>query len=359
MYTGGELGSTIVGGSGAESEIAYATLHSLSSVEDHSNLTTTPLLLPFGNSRFGLRYAESVGTQRDNDVSATALVLLEDWETAQFAQSLSVRTVTERLTSVRQMAQWCGVAPHLASDREVTRWLAKGGTWSASTRHTYYTRLNAWFSWLVSTGRRADNPMSAMKAPKRPKNLPRPPADEHLPTLLAHANRRRTRAMLLLALCQGLRAMEIAKFRGDDIDLVTGEVTVTGKGGKTAMIPLHQRIRELAPSMPPGWWFPSPSAPGKPVSRKSVSATLSGVFHRSGIAGTGHSARHWYGTALIESDVDLLTTKELLRHESVASTQIYVKVSNQRKHKGIDRIDPLTAGTRRAKRRAKGDNHAA
>ncbi len=293
-----------------------------------------------------------MGQQRDSAVSVAA-ILLEDWETAQYAQSLSVRTVTERLTSVRQMSQWCGVAAHLASDREVSRWLAKGGKWLPSTRHTYYTRLNAWFTWLQYTGRRDDHPMASMKAPRRPKNLPRPPDDKHLPTLIAHANRRRTRAMLLLALCQGLRAMEIAKFHAEDIDMQTGELTVTGKGGRTAVMPLHPRIRELAAEMPAGYWFPSPGRTGKPVSRKAVSSTLSGLFHRAGITGTGHSARHWFGTSLIDSDVDLITTKELMRHESVASTQIYVKVSKRRKRKGIDRIDPLTAGTRASRKRRK------
>ncbi|MGN2642176.1 tyrosine-type recombinase/integrase [Nocardia takedensis] len=288
---------------------------------------------------------------RDDEVSITASTLLEDWETAQYGQSLSSRTVTERMVTVRQMAAWCGIPPHLAGDREVSRWLAKGGTWSTSTRHTYYTRLNAWFSWLTMLGYRPDNPMTRIKPPKRPKYSPRPISDEHLPRLFAAANRRRTRAMLLIALCQGFRAMEIAKIHSEDIDRFTGEIRVVGKGGKVSVVPLHPRIRELAEFMPDGYWFPSFSDPHRPVAGKAVSRTLSDLFKRAGVIGTGHATRHWFGTSLIEKNVDLVTTQELMRHESVSSTQIYVRVSKRRKRKGIDRIDPVASSRAAARKK--------
>ena len=47
---------------------------------------------------------------------------------------------------------------------------------------------------------------------------------------------------------------------------------------------------------------------------------------RAGVPGTPHALRHWFGSALRESGVDSLVIKELMGHESLATTAIYVKV---------------------------------
>jgi len=49
------------------------------------------------------------------------------------------------------MAEWCKVDPEHAQIDDVVTWLAEGGEWSANTRWTYYTHLNAWFLWLQKT----------------------------------------------------------------------------------------------------------------------------------------------------------------------------------------------------------------
>ena len=47
---------------------------------------------------------------------------------------------------------------------------------------------------------------------------------------------------------------------------------------------------------------------------------------RAGIPGKPHSLRHWFGSSLKDAGVDSLVIKELMGHESLATTAIYVRV---------------------------------
>ncbi|WP_454232124.1 tyrosine-type recombinase/integrase [Mycolicibacterium fortuitum] len=266
--------------------------------------------------------------------------VLNTWRTWQFAQSLSRRTVDERTATVSRMAQWCKVEPEQAQIEHIVTWLAEGGDWSANTRWTYYTALNAWFRWLQKTGQRVDNPMVMIDPPKRSKGTPHPVTNEGVQRLLKVRARRRTRAMLLLATFEGFRAHEIAKVKGEDFDLIARTVTVTGKGGFTATMPLHHRVLEIAYQMPRrGYWFPGVDHGHQ--RRESICGTIKEAMVRAGVPGSGHWLRHWFGTALLEAGVDIRVVQTLLRHQNLATTEIYTKVSNTRRAEGIDRLDPF------------------
>jgi integrase/recombinase XerD len=58
----------------------------------------------------------------------------------------------------------------------------------------------------------------------------------------------------------------------------------------------------------------------------SVSACVSKAMDRASDPGKPHSLRHWFGSTLKESGVDSLVIKELMGHESLATTAIYVRV---------------------------------
>lgn len=267
-----------------------------------------------------------------------ALVML--WQTWQFAQSLSKRTVHERTSTVIRMAKWCVAAPQEATLDQIVCWLAEGGDWSPRTRHTYHAALNAWFLWLQKQGYRADNPMVMVGTPRRPRSEPRPISDHDLIRLLGVRKNRRTRAMILLAAFAGLRVHEIAKVRAEHLDLIGRHMVVTGKGGSTDSLPLHHLIVEHAYLMPrEGWWFPGSDHGHQ--RRESVGGTIKGAMIRAGVPGSAHQLRHWFGTALVETGSDLRTAQELLRHANLGSTQIYTRVTDQRRVEGIDRLDPF------------------
>ncbi len=256
---------------------------------------------------------------------------------------MSDKTITDRLTVIRRIPNAVTLTP-----QGVDRFLVSTG-WARSTRANYHGAIRAWCKWLIITGRRADDPTTIATTPKFKKGRPRPVADEHLTILLETKMYRRTRAMVLLAAYAGLRVSEIAAIKGDDVDTIINTVTVIGKGDKQRQIPLHPILRDLAAAMPRrGWWFPTyvgntKHVAGGPMLGNSVSASISHVMDRAGIPGTPHALRHWFGSALREAGVDSLVIKELMGHESLATTAIYVDVPLGQRASAIGLLPPVSS----------------
>ena len=271
--------------------------------------------------------------------------IIAAWSRWQYAQSLSIRTVEERRATVLRLARWHGIEPDTATTDHVVTWLAEAGPdWTASSRHTFHSHLAAWFTWLQRMGYREDDPMVNVGKPKRPKGKPHPVAQAHMPRLLGQRMHKRTRVMILLACLAGLRVHEIAKFRGEHVDIVGRTLTVKGKGGRTDVMKMHPLLLEAAFTMPrSGWWFPANSTRDGHVLARSVSVIIRQVMIRASVPGSAHSLRHWYGTTLVGDGTDLRTAQKLLRHASLATTEIYVDVADIRKAEAIDRLDPFAA----------------
>lgn len=186
--------------------------------------------------------------------------------------------------------------------------------------------------------------------PKTPKGSPRPVSDIGLRELLEMRMHKRTRVMILLAALAGLRVHEIAKVRGEDIDIDARTLRVTGKGSRTDSIPLHNLLIAAALTMPArGWWFPANSRrPGQHLHSNSVSDIIGNAMRRAGVQGTPHSLRHWYGTNLVAAGADLRTVQTLLRHANLQTTAIYVQVADAKRVDAIDRLTvPLPSETER------------
>lgn len=271
------------------------------------------------------------------------VVGLDEFTLWQRAQRLSPRTITERARTLRAFRMDTGVQPLRASAIDIMGWIADhDDAWSDSTAATYHSYLAAWFKWLQIVDRRQDNPMVKVGTPKVPERDPRPLADSEVVVLLQARMWSSTRSMILLALLAGLRVHEIAKMRGEDIDLPGRVLWVKGKGRKLKSIPLHPMLIELAASMPiAGWWFPMRGYPSEHVHSKSVSDVVGRTMRRAGVRGTPHSLRHWYATTLLDDGADLRVVQELMRHKSISSTVLYTRVPDARRHEAIGRLDVL------------------
>lgn len=275
----------------------------------------------------------------DMDTSGT----LADWCAWMRGIGRAERTVTERHITLWHFFELTGTGPVSFTQRHVVRYLGRKGLKPAS-RASYYTQIKAFAKWAVLIGLRDDNPLADLPAPKRPKCVPRPITNADFLALLESTPRRATRIKITLAALQGLRAHEVAKVRGDDFDGQAMQLRVTGKGGGEAVIPLHPGMAELVGSMPSrGWWFPSELTSTGHVTAKSVSTVISNAMQRAGVPATGHQLRHWFGTSLLTSGADLRTVQELMRHESITSTQIYTLVSNERRVEALARLELPTA----------------
>lgn len=259
------------------------------------------------------------------------------WISFQKAANLSPRTIKDRADTIRFLEEWTGKSALETTTRDIVRFMARDV--APATRSTYATIFRVFFRWCVEQGLLEKSPMDGAPVPRRPKYAPRPLENVQLSRVLEKANRKRTRAMVLLAALAGLRVHEIAKIRGEDFDLERQTVAVVGKGNKRAVVPLHPILVELCKTMPNyGYWFPSYADSTQPITGKAVGSAISSAMQRAGVAGTAHQLRHWYGTALLEAGSDLRTVQELMRHESLATTQIYTRVTSERRRDAIQAL---------------------
>lgn len=232
--------------------------------------------------------------------------------------------------------------PEDATTAELTEWLGAmrnertGEPLSRWSRATYYSGVKAFFRWLAAVGAVSIDPTASdlFERPRPAKGVPKPltPAEERAALEAARGN---VRAWLLLALREGLRAHEIAKVRGEDV--TEDHFYVKGKGGKDAYLPTHPEVWSLAQQYPRrGYWFPSPKHAGH-VSADTVTIVTGRLFRKVDIpTGSIHRARHSFATTLRRRGVDIHDVQKLMRHESLATTEIYTQAADDQLRTAIN-----------------------
>lgn len=264
------------------------------------------------------------------------------------AQSWSETTIRERLIVVRRVAREAGCEPQDLTKQQLLAFLSTK-TIAASTRQKYHRDLKAWFTWVCDEEELRDvNPMDKVRRPDAGRQAQRHLRTAHVTHLIESRMHERTRTMILLMAYQGLRAFEVAKMRGTDIDLVSRELEVVGKGGVLAILPLHPIIEAEAQRYGSSWWFPprryaaQPDRPAGHILGQSVTRGVGEAMRRAGVPGTGHSLRHWHATTLLAEGLDSRITQELMRHASLETTQRYMHVDDSQRRAGLLLLPDVT-----------------
>ena len=192
-----------------------------------------------------------------------------------------------------------------------------------------------------------ENPaLARTRAPRRPRTLPRPAAPDEAIELAENAADAasapwigaRDLAILLLLYGAGLRVAEALALDGSVVP-PGSTLRVTGKRGKTRIVPLVDAVREAIADYVRH--CPYPTAPGSPLFRGARGGPLNPDIVRRVVAAarrrlglpdtlTPHALRHSFATHLLARGADLRSLQELLGHSSLSSTQIYTKVDAAR-----------------------------
>lgn len=264
------------------------------------------------------------------------LVAFADYERA---RNLAETTIRNRDSILRTARDKLGKLLIDMDLRDLRQYLGRPGN-HPGTRRTERAAMRAFYRWLVDDGYREDDPTSRLAPIRVPKGEPRPFTPGQIDAMLSRSYTR-TRAMILLGYYQGFRVSSIARVHSDDIDLLARTIRTRGKGNKIRTLPLHPVIGELAQTMPPGYWFPARGGEAGHIKPTSVTDLITRAKKRAGITDptlTPHSLRHAFGTDLVEEGVDIRVVQELMMHESLATTQIYTRVSDRRKREGISAL---------------------
>ncbi|HXH78728.1 tyrosine-type recombinase/integrase, partial [Nocardioides sp.] len=207
-------------------------------------------------------------------------------------------TITARELCLRAYER--SLADHQATVADATRlhveaFLARD--LAPESRRAYAGHLHGLYRWAVEEGHLSSDPTDRLPSVRIPRAVPRPIDPDDLRKAVDTAAPQ-MRAWLLLMAMQGLRCIEVAALRPQD-------VTVTGaggvlflrecKGGGTASMPAHESIiaaLELLPQRDSLWWE---------CSRQHVSREVAVYLRSLGIDATGHRLRHYAGTSWLRA----------------------------------------------------------
>jgi integrase/recombinase XerD len=156
---------------------------------------------------------------------------------------------------------------------------------------------------------------------------------------LATSLGRRNRAILLLLARLGLRASDIVLLRLDDLDWREGVIRVSGKGRRQTVLPLTQEVGDALaayitnhrPQADTDAVFVRSSAPYRAFAdSNAISILVARAMRHTGIncpkRGAAHILRHSVASAMLRQGVSLQEIAGVLRHRSIATTEIYAKV---------------------------------
>ena len=149
-------------------------------------------------------------------------------------------------------------------------------------------------------------------------------------------------AMLELFYSTGMRLSELAGLSLADVDLLSDQAKVRGKGRKERLVPVgsravsalrkYLRVREEIVAQRGGdrrAMFVS--VRGRRLPPRSIQRLMHRVFDAvGGDELRVHSLRHTFATHLLNAGADLRAVQELLGHASLSTTQIYTHTSVER-----------------------------
>lgn len=198
---------------------------------------------------------------------------------------------------------------------------------------------------------------SAIRTPKQPKSLPKPLTDRQALSL-THTETQmqdepwiaaRDAAVISLLYGSGLRISEALNLCPSDIPEGTSVLRITGKGGKTRLVPLLSVVAEAIATY--RRLCPYPLANNEPLFLGARGGKLQPAIIQRGMqklrgalglpdTATPHALRHSFATHLLAGGGDLRTIQELLGHASLSTTQIYTGVDTARLLEIYDNAHP-------------------
>jgi len=204
--------------------------------------------------------------------------------------------------------------------------------------------LKSFFNYLVFEDYREDNPMDLIESPKTGRKLPDTLAVEEINMLinaidLSKPQGERNRAMLETLYGCGLRVSELTNLRLSDLYFEEDFIKVTGKGNKQRFVPIspinkkyiniYRKEIRLHLTIQKGFEdILFLNRRGKQLTRAMIFTTIKqwamAIDLNKNIS--PHTFRHSFATHLLTNGADLRAIQQMLGHESITTTEVYMHV---------------------------------
>ncbi len=269
-------------------------------------------------------------------------------------RGMSENTLINYSFDIKKLMRWLEgnqiqVSPLKIDENQVQEFiyqLAKKGNPRSQSR--VISGLKGFFNYLIFEDYRKTNPLELIESPKTVRKLPDTLSQNEIDTLiktidLSSAQGERNRAMLETLYSCGLRVSELINLKMSDLFFDEGFIQVTGKGNKQRFVPIAKstikyitiykneiRIHENPSKEHQDVLFLNRR--GKKLSRAMVFTLIKQLAEKAGVRKniSPHTFRHSFATHLLENGADLRAIQQMLGHESITTTEIYMHVN--RKH---------------------------
>lgn len=233
---------------------------------------------------------------------------------------------------------------------------------SPRTQARMIAGIRSFFKYLKMEGFIADDPTQLIQSPSIGRHLPDVLTVDEIDSMIAalpadKEETLRNHAIIETLYGSGLRVSELTGLRISRLSLDEGFMIVEGKGSKQRLVPLSPASVELigeylprrneGPVKRDGEDILFLNRRGAPLTRVMVfyiirdAAALAGITKKV----SPHTLRHSFATHLLEGGANLRAIQEMLGHESIATTEIYLHLDRRRLRAELENHHPHFAKT--------------
>ena len=222
--------------------------------------------------------------------------------------------------------------------------------------------LRNFFDYLIFEDYRKENPTDLIEAPKIGRKLPDTLSEKDIDNIIDQIDLSipegvRNKVMLETLYSCGLRVSELIQLKISDLFFEEGFIRVTGKGDKQRFVPINSysiklidnykeytRVKVKVQKGFEDTLFLNRR--GKQLSRNMVFMILKDLVQKAGIDKkvSPHTFRHSFATHLLENGADLRAIQQMLGHESITTTEIYMHLDKSFLKTVVEKYHPRKDG---------------
>lgn len=267
-------------------------------------------------------------------------------------RGLSQNTACGYLVDVGHLAQfseWKGVEPTALKQEDILEFLCTVHDMGLSARSQarMIAGIRSFYKFLRTEQLIDEDPTRLIESPRTGRELPDVLTVEEIDAMIAalpadKAESLRNHAIIETLYGSGLRVSELVSLKVQQVWLDEGYMIITGKGDKQRVVPIstvsadlireYIEVRNAGPVKKEGADVLFLNRRGAPLTRVMVFYVIRDAAYMAGINKkvSPHTLRHSFATHLLEGGANLRIIQELLGHESIATTEIYLHLDRTR-----------------------------